>query len=62
VVAIATHGLTAFPTSRSSLLCRELVGFAADVGGSSPFACDLALPLLIHRRETALASFHDDTS
>jgi hypothetical protein len=61
VVAILTHGHSTFSSRVSGLLGRKLVCPPLDVGCFSPLACNLALPLLIHRGESAPRSFiHDD--
>src|SRR5260221_1859293 len=60
VAAILTDGLTTFSPSLAGLLGRKLVCPALDVGCFSPLACDLALPLLIHRGETAPRLFGHD--
>jgi hypothetical protein len=53
VAAILTDHHPTFPTRLSGLLGRKLMRPALDVSGFSPLACDLALPLVIHRGETA---------
>jgi hypothetical protein len=61
MATILAHCLATFSPRFSGLLGRKLVRPALDVSGFSPLACDLALPLLIHRGETAPRSFrHDD--
>jgi len=60
VAAILTDGLTTFSPSLAGLLGRKLVRPALDVGCFSPLASDLALPLLIHRGETAPRLFGHD--
>jgi len=61
VATILADSHASFTTRFSGLLGRELVRPALDVSGFSPLARDLALPLLIHRGETAPRPFrHDD--
>jgi hypothetical protein len=56
VAPIAAHGETALSSRLPSFLGSELMGSSTGVGGFSPLACDLALPLSIHRGETARGS------
>jgi len=56
VVAITAHRDTAFSSGLPSLLGGELMGPSTGVSGFSALACDLALPLSIHRGETARGS------
>ena len=60
VASILAHSLTTFSPSLAGLLGRKLVRPALDVGCFSPLASDLALPLLIHRGETAPRLFGHD--
>jgi hypothetical protein len=62
VEPITAHGLSPLAPRFSGLLRRKLVSSTFDVGGFAPFACDLALPLLRHRGETAPRSFRHDAS
>jgi len=56
VFAIAAHGDAAFSSRFPSFLGSELVGSSTAVSGLSALACNLALPLSIHRSETARGS------
>src|SRR5205814_2929014 len=61
VAAVLTHDLPAFASRFARLVRRKLVRSSLDVGCLAPLACDLALPLLIHRGKSAPRSFrHDD--
>jgi hypothetical protein len=62
VQPVSTDCLATLTTRLSGLLRRKLVSSAFDVGGFSPLACDLPLPLLRHRGETAPRSFRHDAS
>jgi hypothetical protein len=59
---VSADGLPPFASRFSSLLRRKLVSPAFDMGGLSPLACDLSLPLLRHRGETAPRTFRHDAS
>jgi hypothetical protein len=60
MAAILAYGLTTFTPSLAGLLGRKFVRPALDVGCFSPLACDLALPLRIHRGEAAPRLFGHD--
>src|SRR3954467_3643148 len=60
VASILAHGLTTFSPSLAGLFGRKLVRPALDVSCFSPLTCDFALPLLIHRGETAPRLFGHD--
>ena len=62
VEPVTADGLSSLTPRFSGLLRRELVSTALDVSGFSPLACDLALPLLRHRGETAPRTFSHDAS
>jgi hypothetical protein len=62
VATILANGHSTFSTRFSGLLGRELMCPALDVGGFSPLACYLALPLCIHRGETAPRLFRHDAA
>ena len=57
VEPVTADGLSPFAPRFAGLLRRKLVSSALDVRGFSPLACDLALPLLRHRGETAPRTF-----
>jgi hypothetical protein len=57
VESVAAYGLPTFASRFAGLLRRKLVSTTFDVGGFSPLACDLSLPLLRHRGETAPRTF-----
>jgi hypothetical protein len=62
VHAVSADCLPPFATRLSSLLRRKLVSSTFDMGGFSPLAGDLALPLLRHRGETTPRTFRHDAS
>jgi hypothetical protein len=62
MATILANGHSTFSTRFSGLLGRKLMRPALDVGGFSPLARDLALPLLIHRGESAPRLFRHDTA
>jgi len=62
VKPVSTDGLSPLTPRFAGLLRRELMSAAFDVGGFSPLACDLSLPLLRHRGETAPRTFRHDAS
>jgi len=62
VEPVSADGLPTFAPRLSGLLRRKLVSSAFDVGGFSPLAGDLTLPLLRHRGETAPRTFRHDAS
>jgi hypothetical protein len=62
VEPVTADRLSPFAPRFPGLLRRKLVSSTLDVSGFSPLACDLALPLLRHRGETAPRTFRHDAS
>jgi hypothetical protein len=61
VAAILAYPLSSLSSRFSGLIGRKLVCPTLDVGCFAPLACYLALPLVIHRGESAPRPFrHDD--
>jgi len=61
VATVLAYDLPTFASRFASLVGRKLMRPSFDVGRLASLACDLALPLLIHRGKSAPRSFrHDD--